>query len=86
MTGGYTIIDLGYTNFTTSKPVTVPGIHDKIKSARKAILLEHFSIAGTDFRPCFPEIKASGTSFVFDVYGYTFTVANTDAVTVTAKG
>ena len=86
MTGGYQIIDLGATNFTTSKSVTVPGLYNKIKGARKAILLEHFSIAGTDFRPCFPEIKASGTSFVFDVYGYTFTVSNADAVTVVAKG
>lgn len=86
MTGGYKIIDLGYTNFTTAKSATVPGIHAKIKSARKAILLEHFSIAGTDCRPTFPEIKASGTSFTFDAYGYTFTVANTDAVTITAKG
>lgn len=86
MRGGYKIIDLGYTNFTTAKSSTVPGIYEKIKSARKAILLEHFAIAGTDCRPTFPEIKASGTSFTFDVYGYTFTVANTDAVTVTAKG
>ena len=86
MTGGYKIIDLGYTNFTTTKSVTVPGIYERIKSARKAILLEHFSIAGTDCRPCFPEITVSGTSFTFDVYGKTFTVANTDSVTVTAKG
>lgn len=86
MTGGYKIIDLGYTNFTTTKSATVHGIYENIKSARKAILLEHFSIAGTDYRPIFPEIKASGTSFTFDVYGYTFTVANTDAVTVATKG
>lgn len=86
MTGGYKIIDLGYTNFTTAKSATVPGIYENIKSARKAILLEHFSIAGTDCRPIFPEIKVSGTSFTFDAYGYTFTVANTDAVTVATKG
>ena len=86
MTGGYKIIDLGYTNFTTTKSVTVPGIYDKLKSARKAILLEHFSIGGTGCRPIFPEITVSGTSFTFDVYGYTFTVANTDAVTVVKKG
>ena len=86
MTGGYKIIDLCYTNFTTAKSSTVPGIYDRIKSARKAILIEHFSIAGKDCRPIFPEITASGTNFTFDVYGYTFTVANTDAVTVAAKG
>lgn len=86
MTGGYNIIDLGYTNFTTSKSVTVPGIYEKIKGAQKAILLEHFSIGGTDCRPCFPEITVSGTNFTFDVYGKTFTVENTDAVTVAAKG
>ena len=86
MTGGYKIVDLGYTSFKTTKPVTVPGIYDKIKISRKAILLEHFSIGSTDCRPIFPEIKVSGTSFVFDVYGYTFTVANTDSGTVTAKG
>ena len=86
MTGGYKIIDLGNTNFTTTKPVTVPGIYEKIKSARKAILLEHFSIGGTDCRPCFPEITVSGTSFTFDVYGKTFIVANNDSVTVSAKG
>ena len=86
MTGGYNIIDLGYTNFTTSKAVTVPGIYEKLKSARKAILFEHFSIGGTDCRPCFPEITASGTSFTFDAYGKTFTVSNNDSVSVTAKG
>lgn len=86
MTGGYSIIDLGYTNFTTAKSVTVPGIYEKIKGARKAILLEHFSIGGADCRPCFPEITVSGTNFTFDVYGKTFTVANTDSVTVAAKG
>ena len=86
MTGGYKIIDLGYKNFTTSKAVTVPGIYERIRSSRKAIMLEHFSIGGTDCRPCFPEITVSGTSFTFDVYGKTFTVANTDSVTVTAKG
>ena len=39
MTGGYKIVDLGYTSFKTTKPVTVPGIYDKIKISRKAILL-----------------------------------------------
>ena len=86
MTGGYKIIDLGYTNFTTTKPVAVPGIYEKIKSARKAILLEHFSIGGAGCRPCFPEIAVSGTSFKFDAYGKTFTVANDDSVTVATKG
>lgn len=86
MTGGYKIIDLGYTNFTTAKSATVPGIYEKIKGARKAVMIEHFSIGGTDCRPCFPEITVSGTNFTFDVYGYTFTVSNADAVTVVAKG
>ena len=86
MTGGYKIIDLGYTNFTTTKAVTVPGIYERIKSARKAVLLEHFSIGGTDCRPCFPEITVSGTSFTVGVYGKTFTVANNDSVSVATKG
>lgn len=86
MTGGYKIIDLNYTNFTTSKAVTVPGIYEKVKEAKKAILLEHFSIGGKDCRPCFPEITVSGTNFVFDIYGKTFTVSNNDSVTITAKG
>lgn len=86
MTGGYKIIDLGYTNFTTAKAVTVPGIHEKIQTSSKSILLEHFLIGGSWCRPCFPEIKVSGTSFTFDIYGYTFTVSNTDSVTVTTKG
>lgn len=86
MTGGYKIIDLGYMNFTTAKAVTVPGIYERIRSSRKSIMLEHFSIGGTDCRPCFPEITVSGTSFTFDAYGKTFTVANNDSVTVSAKG
>ena len=86
MTGGYKIIDLGYTNFATSKSVTVPGLHENIQNSRKAVLLEHFLIGGTWCRPCFPEIKVSGNNFVFDVYGYTFTVSNTDSVTVVSKG
>lgn len=86
MTGGYKIIDLNYTNFTTAKAVTVPGIYEKIKGTKKAILIEHFLIGGTWCRPCFPEITVSGTSFTFDVYGKTFTVSNNDSVTITAKG
>lgn len=86
MTGGYKVIDLGYTNFTTSKSVTLPGIYEKIRTSKKSVLLEHFSIGSTWCRPCFPEITVSGTNFVFDVYGHTFTVSNTDSVTVTAKG
>lgn len=86
MTGGYNIIDLGYTNFTTTKSATVPGIYEKIKGARKAILIEHFSIGGAACRPCFPEITVSGSNFTFDVYGKTFTVSNNDSVTITAKG
>ena len=34
MTGGYKIIDLGYTNFTTAKAVSVPGI--AVHGARKS--------------------------------------------------
>lgn len=86
MTGGYKLIDLRYTNFTTSAPVTVPGIYEKIERSRKAVLLEYFSIDGTDCRPIYPEITVSDSNFVFDVYGHTFTVSNTDAVTVAVKG
>lgn len=87
MTGGYKIIDLGYTNFSKTGSVTIPGIFNEIKGAKKAILIEHFSIGGTQFRPIFPEILSSGNNnFVFDVYGHTFTVSNTDSVTVTSKG
>lgn len=86
MTGGYKIIDLNYTNFTTEDPATVPGIYEKLESARKAILLEHFSIGGTDCRPIYPEITVADSNFVFDVYGHTFTVSNADAVTVAVKG
>lgn len=86
MTGGYKIIDLGFTNFTTEAPATVPGIYEKIESARKAILLEHFSIGGTDCRPIYPEITVSDSNFTFDIYGHTFTVSNADAVTVAVKG
>lgn len=86
MTGGYKIIDLGYTNFTTAKAVTVPGIYEKIKEAKKAILIEHFLIGGTWCRPIFPEITVSGNNFTFDAYGKTFTVTNADSVTITAKG
>ena len=86
MTGGYKVIDLGYPNFTTSKAVTVPGIYEKIRISKKSVLLEHFSIGSTWCRPCFPEITVSGTNFVFDIYGHTFTVSNNDSVTVVAKG
>ena len=86
MTGGYKVIDLGYRNFTTTAPMTVPGIYEKIRISKKAVLLEHFSIGSTWCRPCFPEITVSENNFVFDIYGHTFTVSNNDSVTITAKG
>ena len=86
MTGGYKVIDLGYRNFTTTAPMTVPGIYEKIRISKKSVLLEHFSIGSTWCRPCFPEITVSGNNFTFDIYGHTFTVSNTDSVTVAAKG
>jgi len=85
MTGGYTIIDLGHTDFTTAAPVTVPGLYSKIEGSKKVILLEHFSVGGTDCRPIYPEIAVSGSNFTFDAYGHTFTVSDADAVTIVAK-
>lgn len=84
--GGYKIIDLADTPFTTAAGTkTIPGIHDRIESAyRKPIMLAGFNMNGTEYDAAFAVPALSSGSYVFTVYGFTITVTAADAVTVAA--
>lgn len=85
MTGGYQIIDLGGANFTVASPVTVKGVYAKINGTNKPIMIEHFAIDGTEKKSTFVEVSVSSGNFVFVAYGHTFTIANTDSITIAVK-
>ena len=84
--GGYKIIDLADTPFTTAAATkTIPGIHDRIESTyRKPIMLAGLNMDGTKYDAAYAVPALSGGNYVFTVHGFTVTVTAADAVTVTA--
>ena len=84
--GGYQIIDLENKSLKVGVGIEYPYIYDKIEGTTKPILLSGINIVGTELHDAFVEFKASGSSFVANAYGYVFTVADTDVLTVTNGG
>lgn len=85
MKGGYKLIDLSGVNLSTSAPATVSGIYETIEgNYRKRVVLSNLVIGNTEL----PEIgiapMVSGDTFIFSVYGYNFTVADDDSVTLSS--
>lgn len=80
--GGYQIIDFGDVNITTTG-VTVPGIHQAIKSSyRKAILISGVTLNGVEQRDCFVDCISASGNYTFSAYGKTFTISAADKVTI----
>lgn len=63
MKGGYKIIDLGGVNLTSSA-TNIAGIYDALKSAHKPIVFEGVQISGTEYKPQFAALAASGGNFL----------------------
>lgn len=88
--GGYQIIDLLETVFTSGSGVTIAGIYDKIEGTRKQILISGFSISGIEQRDQFVNFSLSSTTFTATVVCYsgnhTLTISDDDVVTFTAAG
>lgn len=85
--GGYKVINFGDVAFTTGgSAVTIEGVHDAIKNNyRNVILLSGLFLDNKALPDLWAHFSASGTSFVATIpYVGVITVANTDAVTITA--
>lgn len=83
--GGYKIIDFKDTPLTTGgSAMMITDIHQAIEgSYRKPLLLAGLTIDGVEKNDTFAFPEVNEGAFVFNVYGKTITVQDTDAVTIT---
>lgn len=88
--GGYQIIDLLETDFTSGSGVTISGVYDKIEGTRKQLLISGFSISGVEQRDQFVNFTNSSGTFTTTVVcysgNYTLTISDEDVVTFTTAG
>lgn len=77
MKGGYKIIDLGGVNLTSSATI-IPGIYDALEGAHKPVLFEGVQVSGTEYKPQFAALAASGGNFLANF----ITSASATALTV----
>lgn len=81
--GGYHVVDFGDQNITTEAGVTIAGIYNSFEgSYRKAILVSGVTLEGVEQRDTFVDVTHGDNAYTFTAYGKTFTIANTDAVSV----
>lgn len=81
--GGYHIVDFKDTPITTGTGVTVIGVYESIESShRKPILLSGITIDGVEKPDCFVDCEVSDSNYTFSAYGKSFTITQTDEVTV----
>lgn len=93
MTGGYKIISLQHTNFTTDGcSYTIPGVYEHVEGAEKAILFEHFAVDGFDMKPCYVNLAPNNTAFTgklaethsdTGIVSYYITIKDDDTVGIT---
>ena len=84
--GGYKIIDLKKTPFVAGGPaMTIDGIYDAIEASyEKPLMLAGLKVGGVEYGAAYVVPTLAGSAYTFTVHGYTITVQNTDAVSVTA--
>lgn len=84
--GGYKIIDLKKTLFVAGgSAVTIDGIYDAIEASyEKPLMLAGLNVSGVEYGAAYVVPTISSGAYTFTVYGYTITVQDTDAVSVTA--
>lgn len=81
--GGYKIIDFADVDIKTDGGATVSGVYSAIEdSYRKAILISGITLDGVEKRDCFVCPEITDSNYTFTAYGKTFTITNTDAVTI----
>lgn len=84
LTGGYQILDFKGVAFNTSGTY-IPNAFYLLDKINKVILISGLKIGGNAYRDCFTIAEKVGDNYVFNAYGYKFTVASTNyisAVTV----
>lgn len=81
--GGYQILNFNDTNFRVDIPMEIKGIYDKIEGTRKAILISGLIIDGVELHDFYAKPKVVGSSFVFDVLGYSVEISDIDIITIT---
>ena len=80
--GGYKIIDLKGVDVTKST-LMIKGIYESIESNYgKPLLISGIVIDGVEKDDVFVQATLNGTTYEFEVYGYTIQVQDTDAVGV----
>lgn len=92
MRGGYKIISLYDTDFTTDGcAYTIPDIYEAIEGAEKTILLENFAVDGFDMKPCHVSLAPHNTAFAgkiaeihteAGIVSYYITVKDDDTVVI----
>lgn len=82
--GGYKIIDFeGYT-FTLNTAKAVPGIHERIETSRKPLLICGLKVGTDEYRPVFGE-ATGGSPYVIKLSTIIISIAKDDKVTITAN-
>ena len=76
--GGYQIIDLKNTNFTSGSAVTIPGTYATIEASHKRYAIEGFSIANVEHKPM-------SANFVVDASNYVAQLTDKISISVTAE-
>lgn len=79
--GGYQVIDLKDTAFTTGTAKSVPGIYGLIEGTRKVILFVNIQLDGVEYHDAFVDL--TGTPYTGSVYGYDINITSGDLVTFT---
>lgn len=81
--GGYKIIDLKDTVINADGGTTIAGIYEEIEhNYRKPLLLSGIIIDNVEKPDVFISITNTDGNFSFSAYGKTYTVANSDLVTI----
>lgn len=82
--GGYQIIDLKNTDFTSGSPVTIPGTYATIEASHKRCAVEGFSIANVEYKPMSANFVVNASNYVAQLTDkISISVTAEDAVTIT---
>lgn len=82
--GGYKMVDLHDISVSTTA-TTISGVFNAIKdSYRKPLMLVNIKISTAKMQDAYISPLLSSGDYVFDLYGYTWTITEADSVTLTA--
>lgn len=84
--GGYQIIDLQHTNFSSGSPSAIPGTYAAIEASHKRINIENLVISDTEYKPMTANFIVDASNFVAELTSkISISVAENDEVTVTVS-